>query len=350
MFAARYFGARHFGARYFGHRGLSAPAVRGTYIGTRYFGRRYWNQKSTQVDGAYCGGNYFGHHYFAKSYFGVNDRSEPFSIEVTAGPYASCTCTFGSVGFAYGADRQIAQTNILQANATGLFSGNLRYENEDFSLTPPLDITGGVGSSAFACNFTVTVPEGAGTGRYFGPRYYGSRYFGATYWGTLHHFNLEVSNTLAVSASTTLSASPTLAVSLTFSQMQMLGVGLMAADISTAEPSRKVIGAPGGGTARIPRYMVIVNGEKHFGTREEIERLIEQIAEDRAEKPNPKRKPKIAVKAEKPQDGGPIPQDVKHEAELVQAQMRDMYAEVYRRALAASQQQIDEEDDLIGIL
>jgi hypothetical protein len=104
-------------------------------------------------------------------------------------------------------------------------------------------------------------------------------------------------------------------------------------------------GAPGRGAARRERYLAIINGKKHWGTREEIERLIESLAETQAEKPKKKRA-KIVVKPADPVSTA-TPED-KIDAAEVQADVRQMYEELYRRAVA--ELELQEEEDLIGLL
>jgi hypothetical protein len=104
-------------------------------------------------------------------------------------------------------------------------------------------------------------------------------------------------------------------------------------------PIRRV-GVPG----RPDRYLVIINGKKHFGSREEIERLIESLAEENAEKPKKKRA-KITVR---PAERTVTEPEVKQAAEQVQTDIRQMYEDLYRKAVAELEAQ--EEEDLIGLL
>jgi hypothetical protein len=110
------------------------------------------------------------------------------------------------------------------------------------------------------------------------------------------------------------------------------------------EISGVAVGVPGRG-ARRERYLAIINGKKHFGTREEIERLIESLAETQAEKPKKKRA-KIVVKPAEPVSTA-TPED-KVDAAEVQADVRQMYEELYRKAVA--ELELQEEEDLIGLL
>lgn len=113
------------------------------------------------------------------------------------------------------------------------------------------------------------------------------------------------------------------------------------------------IGAPGR-PRRSNQWVVYIDGKRYIGTEQEITQLISEIAEEQAEEvvteAKPAKKPRIivkpgkAAKTEKPAQVA----EAKSEATQIQAQVRNLYAEAYAKALF--EYELQEEEDLIGIL
>jgi hypothetical protein len=348
MFGARYFGGRHFGKRYFGKRGFSAPAVDGIYLGPRYFGRRYFNQQFPEVDSAYAGARYFGNRYFGSRYFGSNLASFPEAITQTQGLSGAGVGAFSSVTLIYGSDLALVVTSGLAGQGAPTIDASLSFDSEDWSFTPPLEITGGVGVGTLAGDLVFPEATTGGAGRHFGYRYFGARFFGPRYWGTLVGWNLEQTQGVSGLGEPLISAGIGLDVSFVpTADYAAIGTGILTADLSFAEPQVITTGAPGKPPGRrgLERYLVIINGKKHFGTRDEIERLIETVATEQAEKPK-KRRAKIVVKPAEPV--ATVTQEDRIEAAEVQADARQMYEDLYRKAVEELERQ--EEEDLLGLL
>lgn len=352
MYGARYFGARYFGASYFGHYGASLGAVSGRFFGQRYFGRRYWGQSSNDVDGAFSGSRYLGNRYFGKRYFGANQTSDPFAIAQTNVLAGSGVTSYSSITLSIGTDWALAQTNSLLGNGAGSQDATLTFNTENWYLENYLQLAQSVGVGALSASFQLGYL--AGGGRYFGSRYFGQRYYGPRYWGTLTSWSFEITSHLSGAAAATHSTTLGTAIALVPSSAILSNgaasfnsVSLSFSDPVVVAPTQ---GAPGKPQKRgFTRYMVTINGRRHFGSEDEIERLIEQFAQTQAEKPKPKRV-KITVKPAQTSE----PEE-KQEAQTVQADMREHYEQAYREALnklAADRlhEEMEEEEDLLGIL
>ena len=133
-----------------------------------------------------------------------------------------------------------------------------------------------------------------------------------------------------------------------------------AGTISTSGGSTAVqsTGVPGGPVFRRTPYLVYIDGKRYIGTEEEVRALIEEFAEEQAERAilqsKPAKKPRIVVEPGRTvedkvfKDMSPPPQ-VAQRAISMQTDMRRLYAEAVARMMAAMAE-LDEEESLIALL
>ncbi len=206
MFAGRFFGARYFGGRHFGKAGLTVP---GYYTGSRYFGSRY----------------------FGPSYFGSDETSIPFEIVQTAGvSLVGVLLTSGSAVF--GTDFEVTQTSGISLSGSLALTGNLTYPNEDWSITPPLEVTGLVGTLSIACDLEFGGGAGLASAGYWGRRYWGAAYFGQRYWGTGAAFAVEQTAGVGLTGTLTAASGIALALGLVPSTLGLTGALSLECDLS----------------------------------------------------------------------------------------------------------------------
>lgn len=103
---------------------------------------------------------------------------------------------------------------------------------------------------------------------------------------------------------------------------------------------------PASGVPGYPlRFVVYINGKVHFGSQEEIDELIEEMAEKDAEKP---KKPRTRIVVQK---GKPVlknePEPTQPQLIQIQSSFRDYYLKVYAKAKL---EQEDDEDDWLLLL
>lgn len=126
---------------------------------------------------------------------------------------------------------------------------------------------------------------------------------------------------------------------------------------SNGEATPTTAGVPGRTFRRTP-YVVFIDGRRYIGTEEEIRAVIEEFAEEQAERAilqakKPKAKPRIVVEPGRAVEGkvfkdmAPAPQ-VAQQAISLQTDMRRLYAQAVERMLAAFE--ADEEESLISLL
>lgn len=109
--------------------------------------------------------------------------------------------------------------------------------------------------------------------------------------------------------------------------------------------------ASAGGRNRRPKYVAYINGKRHVGESDYIQRVIEEFAETQAQKTVTKAKklakPRIVIR-DKPIKGQEKP--TAEAIEAVQEQANDWYAEAYRDSVAEYQAEIDDEEALLHML
>jgi len=210
MFAGRFFGARYFGGRHFGKAGLTVP---GYYTGSRYFGSRY----------------------FGPSYFGSDETSIPFEIVQTAGvSLVGVLLTSGSAVF--GTDFEVTQTSGISLSGSLALAGNLTYPNEDWSITPPLELRALVGTLSIECDLEFGGGVALPSGGYWGRRFWGANYFGQRYFGTGDSFAIVQTAGIGLTGTLTAASGIAQALGLNPSALGLTGTLLTTSGMSFGDP------------------------------------------------------------------------------------------------------------------
>lgn len=132
----------------------------------------------------------------------------------------------------------------------------------------------------------------------------------------------------------------------------MLGhwyIQLLAGAAPAAAAPPAAVGVPGGG-----RYVIYIDGEPYIGTMQEVQAVLQSLAEQEAkqviEKAKQPRKPVIKV-----EPGKDLPKPFEFKPEPVRIQVQEIYQEAYDAAfgvlmairLAEIAREIDEEEAML---
>ena len=218
----------------------------GRYWGGRFFGGRYWGKVGLTVPGYFWSGRYLGSNYWGLRYWGKAETSIPFEITQTTG--LSLTGTLlTSGGAVFGTPFEITQTRGLMLNGSLALSADLAYPNEDFAITPPLELGGLTGTLSIACDLVYGGAAALPSAGYWGRRYWGANYFSPRYWGTGAQFAITQTSGVGLSGMLTATAGLSQTIALHPSTLALSGTLGLGGDMGySVAADGDIGGAPRG--------------------------------------------------------------------------------------------------------